>query len=88
MKYSDGNIAELRDLIAIDIKYRGLVIAYIGKGEFLKEYVNHDFSVLDKGIIVFTDFGGLIYYPDDYREHIILVERNSSKHPIKYSRNL
>lgn len=37
MRYADGNIARLRDLIAIDTKYRGLVVACIDSDEYSEE---------------------------------------------------
>ena len=83
MKYSDGNIAKIRDLIAIDTKYRGLVVACIDSDEYSEEYPRNEWSYLLKGIMVDADFGGLVYYQDEEVEHITLIERNCSNPSLK-----
>jgi len=83
MRYADGNIARLRDLIAIDTKYRGLVVACIDSDEYSEEYPRDQWSYLLKGIMVDTDFGGLVHYQDEEVEHIVLIERNCSNPSFK-----
>jgi len=74
MRYADGNEARLGDKIAIDEKYRGVVVADIDGGEFSERYAS-GWAYLKTGILVDTDFGGLVHYPDAESEHMVLLER-------------
>lgn len=83
MQYADGNNAKLGDLIAIDTKYRGLVVACMDTDEYSADFPKEEWSYLIKGIMVDTDFGGLVYYKDEEVEHITLIQRNSSNQSFK-----
>ena len=74
MRYADGNDAKLGDTVAIDEKYRGLVVADIDGGKFSERF-KEGWSYLKTGILVDTDFGGLVHYPNNEHEHIVLLAR-------------
>ena len=75
MKYSDGHEAMLGDVIAIDGSHRGTVVACIDRAEYSQEHPREQWSYLGKGIMVNTDFGGLVHYTDGTQEHMALVSR-------------
>ncbi len=75
MRYADGNEALLGDLIAIDEKYKGEVVANIDGNQYSDAHPSSQWSYLGKGILVDTDFGGLVHYQDGKIEHMILVKR-------------
>lgn len=75
MRYADGNEARIGDVIAIDDQYRGVVVACIDRGEYTDAHPAAQWSSLGKGILVDTDFGGLVHYPDEKNEHMVLVRR-------------
>lgn len=74
MRYADGNEAHIGDVVAIDEKHRGVVVANIDGGEFSQHFAK-DWGYLKRGILVDTDFGGLVHYPNGEHEHIVLLER-------------
>ena len=74
MRYADGYEAKVGDKVAIDEKYRGVVVADIDGGEFSERY-SSGWGYLKSGILVDTDFGGLVHYPNAEHEHIVLLER-------------
>jgi hypothetical protein len=73
MYYTDGNEARVGDFIAIDGKYRGTVVACMDRNEYLpgKEH----WSYLKVGIMVDTDFAGLVHYETAELEEMSLVNR-------------
>ncbi len=74
MRYTDGNEAKLGDTVAIDEKHRGIVVANIDGDEYSERYAS-GWKYLKTGILVETDFAGLVHYPDGDNEHITLVAR-------------
>lgn len=75
MIYSDGNEARLGDDIEIDTRYRGLVVANIDGEQFTSDYPKEQWAYLGKGIMVVTDFAGLVHYTSAEHEHMRLVSR-------------
>lgn len=75
MRYVDGHEAKAGDLIRIDTRYRGKVLACIDTGDYLPGH--ESWSYLGAGIIVDTDFGGLVHYLQEHvlDEDLILLER-------------
>ncbi len=55
-----------------------VVLACIDNGEYSQEYPREQWSNLKSGIMVNTDFGGLIHYVDSSQEHITLRARASN----------
>ena len=74
MLYADGNEAKLGDTVAIDRQHRGVVVANIDGAEF-NEHFASGWGYLKTGILVETDFAGLVHYPDGNNEDIVLVAR-------------
>ena len=77
MKYTDGNEAKLGDVIAISGNHRGVVVACIDRGEYSSEQPQEQWSYLAAGIMVNTDFGGLVHYTSPLQEQLALVSRAS-----------
>lgn len=75
MRYTDGNEAMLGDTLAIDGKYRGVVVGVIEQGQYTEGFPAEQWHYLEKGILVDTDFGGLVHYPDAKNEELSLVAR-------------
>lgn len=75
MKYSDGNEAKIGDSVAIDEHCRGVVIALIDTKEYGSEYSKEQWGYLKEGILIDTDFGGIIHYLNATDEKIILLKR-------------
>jgi hypothetical protein len=75
MWYTDGNEAMLGDTVAIDVKYRGVVVGVIEKSQYANGFPAEQWDYLKKGILVDTDFGGLVHYPDAENEELSLVAR-------------
>jgi len=65
----------LGDVVAIDGSYRGTVVACMDRDEYSQEHARAQWSYLGKGIMVNTDFGGLVHYTDSTQEHFALVSR-------------
>lgn len=75
MKYTDGNEARIGDVIAIDEQHRGVVVVCVDRNEYTDAYPAAQWSSLGAGILVDTDFGGLVHYTDEKSEHMVLVRR-------------
>ena len=78
MRYSDGNEAMLGDTVAIDDRYRGLVVACIDRSEYTAEHPAEQWSYLEQGAMIETDFAGLVHYTEPLYEFVVLVSRRSS----------
>ena len=74
MRYVDGQLARVGDLIQIDEQYRGRVIACIDTGEYMPG--EESWEYLKVGMMVDTDFGGLVHYTPEFAEGLVLLERN------------
>ena len=79
MRYSDGNEAQVGDTVLIDGKYKGTVLASIDANAnvYSAEAPKEQWEHLKKGVLINTDFGGLVHYPDTAIEHIVLSRRHS-----------
>ncbi|PPT76179.1 hypothetical protein XaplCFBP3122_10585 [Xanthomonas arboricola pv. populi] len=75
MHYSDGHEAILGDTVAIAVAHRGVVVACLDRSEYSLEYPEAEWAYLGRGVLVQTEFGGLIHYPDTGAEHFALVAR-------------
>jgi len=75
VRYADGNEVTVGDTVAIDTKYRGVVVASIEAGEYVEGYSADQWGYLGTGILVDTDFGGLVHYPIGHSEQIVLLHR-------------
>lgn len=75
MLYTDGSEAMLGDKVAISGKYRGVVVASIDRAEYSADYPEAQWAYLEKGVLMETDFGGLVHYEDCEHEHFALLSR-------------
>jgi hypothetical protein len=76
MLYSDGLEAALGDKVAIGNIYSGLVVACLDRSQYSLAYPEDQWSYLKSGILVETDFAGLVYYPSPLEgDYIELVAR-------------
>ena len=76
MRYSDGTVIEPGDIVRIDDRYRGRVIASMDTGRYLPG--EESWSYLKAGIMVHTDFAGLVQYTDEATDTLELIERPSA----------
>jgi len=75
MKYTDGTDMRPGDVIQIDVKYRGLVIASMDTREYPPD--QEKWAYLGTGIMVDTDFGGLVHYTPETADEFVLIRRSS-----------
>jgi hypothetical protein len=78
MRYADANEAELGDVVLIDGKHRGTVVAVIDTAAYSEGFPLDQWSYLGKGILVDTEFGGIVHFPGAEEELITLVRRGSA----------
>ena len=75
MRYSDGNEAQVGDEVLIEGRYKGRVVASIDTNTYSADAPKEQWEYLKKGVLINTDFGGLIHYPNVTNEHIVLSSR-------------
>ena len=70
MKYPDGTNMKKGDRVLISGKYHGTVMVNIGG----LDNPNGDWAYLKSGVMIDTDFGGLVHYTEEaiFDEEIIL----------------
>jgi hypothetical protein len=73
MRYQDGQKVIAGDVVQIDGRYQGLVIAAIDDKSYLAGA--EDWEYLGSGAMINTDFAGLVHYPEDDDE-LVLVRRS------------
>jgi hypothetical protein len=75
VNYPDGALVEPGDVVLLDGKDCGRVVASIDTGRFLPEHGG--WGYLGQGVIVDTDFAGFVHYTSQTIGSIALVERGS-----------
>jgi hypothetical protein len=76
MRYADGNEIKPGDVVQIDSRYRGTVIASMDLGEYLPGH--EQWAYLKEGVMVDTDFAGLVHYTPDATDDLVLLKRPGS----------
>ena len=76
MKFADGSDIKPGDLIQIDTFYRGRVVASMDTSEYLPG--EDGWAYLRKGIMVDTDFGGLVHYTSETADDFVLIQRGAA----------
>ncbi len=76
MKYADGADIKPGDVMQIDGQYRGRVIASMDTNEYLPG--ENSWAYLGDGIMVDTDFAGLVHYTTETAEDFVLIERGAA----------
>lgn len=74
MKYPDGTDIEPGDIVRIDGAYRGRVIASIDAGRCLPG--EEHWAYLGEGVLIDTDFGGLVHCTQASADEILLISRD------------
>ena len=77
MRYSDGNEAQVGDEVLIGGRYKGKVVASIDANTYSADAPKEQWEYLKNGVLINTDFGGLIHYSNVAGEHIVLSSRQS-----------
>jgi len=62
MKYTDGNEAKIGDRVLISGIYTGVVVADMDSDEYSDQHPKEQWSYLGAGVMIDTDFGGLVHY--------------------------
>jgi hypothetical protein len=76
VKYADGTTIEPGDVVRIDGKYSGRVLASMDTSKYLPGH--EQWAYLGEGIMVDTNFGGLVHYKEDATDELELVERHAA----------
>ena len=76
MKYADGTDIKPGDVIQIDREHCGCVIASMDTNEYLPG--EDGWAYLGGGIMVNTDFAGLMHYTRGTAEDFVLIERGAA----------
>ena len=64
MNYASGEKVRVGDSVCINTQYQGIVVAVIDDGQYSKEYTEEQWSYLKSGLIIDTDFGGIVHYQE------------------------
>ena len=73
MKYKNGDDIRPGDVVSIDARYRGTVVASMDTHEYLPGA--EDWAYLGEGVIIDTEFGGMVHYTAAATDELILLER-------------
>lgn len=77
MKYIDGKQVIVGDKVLISGQHKGLVVADMDGDGYSADYPREQWDNLQSGVMIVTDFGGLVHYEQSSleREQIELVCR-------------
>ena len=62
MNYKDGTKAKVGDRVLIGGQYHGVVVADMDGDEYSRDYPGDQWRYLGSGVMIDTDFGGLVHY--------------------------
>jgi len=62
MNYTDGTQAKAGDRVLIGGRHHGVVVADMDGDEYSREYPREQWGNLGSGVMIDTDFGGLVHY--------------------------
>ena len=75
MEYENCTQIQIGDIVTIDDKYSGQVVASMDTSTYLPGY--ESWAYLSEGIMVMTDFAGLVQYTSDATDRLVLKSRDS-----------
>jgi hypothetical protein len=81
VRYASGQEVLPGDVVRINTRYRGTVLACIAEAKSLAPHASDEWALLKTGVMIDTDFGGLVHYPDEsdlVDDKIELIERLGS----------
>jgi hypothetical protein len=73
MRYRDGNLAKIGDVLRIDDHHSGVVVGCMDDGAFLPGF--EQWGYLQHGVMVDTSFGGLVHYTEETCGELALDRR-------------
>ena len=65
MRYHDGQPIHVGDVVTIDVRHEGMVVACIADGIYLHPHTKEQWTHLREGVLIDTSFGGLVHYADE-----------------------
>jgi hypothetical protein len=65
MRYQDGQPVHVGDVVTIDVRHEGTVVACIEDGIYLHPHTKAQWTHLLQGVLIDTTFGGLVHYADE-----------------------
>ncbi|MGJ7901578.1 hypothetical protein [Lysobacter sp. 1R34A] len=76
LRYSDGLEVRLGDRVLSYELNRGRIVALIDRGEYSAKFPQAEWDYLERGVLVETDFGGLVHYPNGFKhDELSLIDR-------------
>jgi hypothetical protein len=82
MRYHDGQPIHVGDVVTIDVRHEGLVVACIEDGIFLHPDTKEQWTHLHDGVLIDTSFAGLVHYPDQAALEDDQVELRRRRHDL------
>jgi hypothetical protein len=76
--YIDGTSARVGDVVRVGVSGKGTVVACIASGQFSPTHPAAEWAYLGNGLLVVTDFAGLVHYPEDKLESLQLLRRTDA----------
>lgn len=64
MRYHDNQPIHVGDVVTIDVRHQGTVVACIEDGIYLHPHTKEQWTHLQNGVLIDTSFGGLVHYAD------------------------
>ena len=80
MRYHDGEPIHVGDVVTIDVRHEGIVVACIEDGIFLHPHTQEQWTHLHDGVLIDTVFGGVVHYADQgalEADHVRLAQRQA-----------
>lgn len=74
MRYENGSVIQPGDIVEIDGKYSGQVVASMDTSQYLPG--EEAWAYLAEGIMVMTNFAGLVHYTSQATDRLVLKARN------------
>ena len=81
MVYRDNVEIRVGDVVSLGSSGKGVVVACIDRNEYSPDHSREQWGYLGVGVVIDTDFGGLVHYPDQEgldSEPIALLSRKSA----------
>jgi hypothetical protein len=76
MRYRDGQQVRAGDVVTLYAKHRGTVVGCIPTAGYVPPHSHEQWGYLNDGVMVDTDFGGLVHFPGaDADQDISLLHR-------------
>jgi hypothetical protein len=77
MFYPDATEVLIGDVVTIGSNGKGTVVACMYRGDFSSTHPREHWGYLGTGVLVDTDFGGVVHYPDQASLHADKIRLHS-----------